>query len=315
MERSIALSEALFDDASSGVVLIDADLRPAVVNAYAARVLHSSRDAILGRPLGDLLDQGVEELETALQHVLAEGAPPAPSDLWVSLRGGDDGGRRHCWRSGFVRLGSPLGEEPVPLGVGWLFHDITDAKLAEQEASLLRFRTNQMQRAARAAAECEVPLEAATTYVDFALAGFGEHAYVDLLAESGSGRLVRIAATPSGGAAGPCLPVTGAIPVRYGEGHPALQAVERCGAIRAGFGPEPAPAADRLNSWAAARRWPDGTMHALCVVLRSRGRTLGVLTFLRGTGRRQFDRTDAAFAEDVALRVAAALDMAPPAVR
>jgi PAS domain S-box-containing protein len=308
LERSIALSEALFDDASSGVVLIDADLRPAVVNAYAARVLHSSRDALLGRPLGDLLDQGVEELETVLQHVLSEGAPPAPSDLWISLRG-DDGGHRYCWRSGFVRLGSPLGEEPVPLGVGWLFHDITDAKLAEQEASLLRFRTNQLHRAARAAAECEVPLEAATTYIDFALAGFAEHALLDMVSGSDSGKLVRIAATPTGGAAGPCLPVPGAIPVRYTEGHPALQAVDRCGAIRAGFGAEPPVSPAQIDAWAAARRWPDGTMHGLCVVLRSRGRTLGALTFLRGVGRRQFDRGDAAFAEDVALRVSAALDL------
>jgi PAS domain S-box-containing protein len=39
LERSIALSEALFEDASWGVVLIDADLRPAVVNAHAARAL------------------------------------------------------------------------------------------------------------------------------------------------------------------------------------------------------------------------------------------------------------------------------------
>ncbi len=39
LERSIALSEALFEDASWGVVLVDADLRPAVVNAHAARSL------------------------------------------------------------------------------------------------------------------------------------------------------------------------------------------------------------------------------------------------------------------------------------
>ncbi|MDX3076043.1 PAS domain-containing protein [Streptomyces sp. NPDC088354] len=310
LERSIALSEALFDDASSGVVLVDADLRPVVVNAYAARVLHTSRDALLGRPLGDFLDQGVEELESAMQHVLAEGAPPAPSELWVGLR--EEGGTRCCWRSSFVRLGSPLGEEPVPLGVGWLFHDITDAKVAEREAAVLRFRSNQLQRAARAVAECREPMEAATCYVDFALAGFAENALLDVLTGDGT-RLVRAAATPSGGS-GPCLPVAGGIPVRYGEGHPALQAVARTGAVRASFGAlagsEPASRA-QIDAWSAARRWPDGTVHGLCAVLRSRGRTLGTLTFLRGMGRRPFDRVDAAFAEDVALRVAAALDLAP----
>ncbi|MDX3133856.1 PAS domain-containing protein, partial [Streptomyces europaeiscabiei] len=170
LERSIALSEALFEDASWGVVLVDVDLRPAVVNAHAARALGIGRTAVLGRPLGELLAQGVEELESALTHVLAEGAPPAPAEIWVGVRT-PDGEKRRCWRSGFLRLASPLAEEPVPLGVGWLFQDITEAKQTEQEAAQLRFRFNQLHRAARAAAECEDPGEAATVHLDFALAG------------------------------------------------------------------------------------------------------------------------------------------------
>ncbi|CAM5481887.1 PAS domain-containing protein OS=Streptomyces glaucescens OX=1907 GN=SGLAU_15080 PE=4 SV=1 [Streptomyces glaucescens] len=51
-------------------------------------------------------------------------------------------------------------------------------------------------------------------------------------------------------------------------------------------------------------------MHALCAVLRSRGRTLGVVTFLRGSGRSAFERSDTAYAEDVAVRIAGALDLA-----
>ncbi|PZG99320.1 diguanylate cyclase, partial [Streptomyces sp. NTH33] len=181
LERSIALSEALFEDASWGVVLVDADLRPAVVNAHAARAFGAGRTVVLGRPLGELLSQGVEELESALTHVLAEGAPPAPAEIWVSVRT-PKGDRRRCWRSGFVRLTSPLAEEPVPLGVAWLFTDVTEAKQAEQEASLLRFRTNQLHRAVRAAAECEDPAEAATVHLDFALAGFADHALIDRVA-------------------------------------------------------------------------------------------------------------------------------------
>ncbi|WP_344386927.1 PAS domain-containing protein, partial [Streptomyces aureus] len=143
LERSIALSEALFEDASWGVVIVDADLRPAVVNVHAARALGSGRTALLGRPLGDLISQGVEELESALAHVLAEGAPPVPAELWVTVRL-PEGDARRCWRSGFVRLASPLAEEPVPLGVGWLFQDVTEAKQTEQEAAQLRFRANQL---------------------------------------------------------------------------------------------------------------------------------------------------------------------------
>ncbi|MGW2637491.1 PAS domain-containing protein [Streptomyces sp. NPDC001348] len=314
LERSIALSEALFEDASWGVVLVDADLRPAVVNAHAARALGVGRTSGLGRPLGELLSQGVEELEGALTHVLAEGAPPAPAEMWVSVRT-SEGERRRCWRSWFLRLASPLAEEPVPLGVSWMFQDVTEAKQGEQEAALLRFRSNQLHRAARAAAECEDPAEAATIHLDFALAGFADHALIDRVAgalpvvaeASGPVRLVRIAATPSG-APGPSL-VTGAagLPVLYEQGHPALQCVERVGAVRADAGDVPA---ERAREWALARQWPADSVHALCAVLRSRGRTLGVVTFLRGRGRSRFERSDAAYAEDVAVRIAVALDLA-----
>ncbi|MEV2250969.1 PAS domain-containing protein [Streptomyces sp. NPDC050147] len=309
LERSIALSEALFDSASWGVVLVDADLRPAVANEHAARALGMGRTALLGRPLGELLGQGVEELESALSHVLAEGAPPAPAEMWVSVRATESGEpERRCWRSGFLRLASPLAEEPVPLGVAWLFLDVTEAKQTEQEAAQLRFRSQQLHRAARAAGECEDPTEAATVQLDFALAGFADHALIDLVAgDDEPVRLIRVAATPAG-APGPCLPVAKAgLPVRYLEGHPAPQCVERVGSVRASAGTAPP---ERAREWAAARQWPEDAVHALCAVLRSRGRTLGVVTFLRGASRTQFERADAMYAESVAARVAAALDLA-----
>ncbi len=308
LERSIALSEALFDDASWGVVLVDADLRPAVVNAHAARAMGVGRTAVLGRPLGELLSQGVEELEAALTHVLAEGAPPAPAELWVSVRAESSGaGERRCWRSGFLRLGSPLAEEPVPLGVGWMFQDVTEAKLVEQEAAQLRFRSNQLHRAGRAAGECEDPMEAATVQLDFALAGFADHALIDLTHSLEPPRLVRAAASPVG-SPGPVLPVALAgLPVRYPEGHPALQCVQRAGSVRASAG---AATAEAARGWAKARQWPESTVHALCAVLRSRGRTLGVITFLRSDSRAAFERSDAMYAESVAVRVAAAVDLA-----
>ncbi|WP_392672006.1 PAS domain-containing protein [Streptomyces sp. LN785] len=300
LERSIALSEALFADASWGVVLVDVDLRPTVVNAYAARALGGGRTTLLGRPLGELLTQGVEDLEGALEHVLAEGTPPAPADLWVTLRTAE-GERRRCWRSGFLQLTSPLTEEPVPLGVGWLFQDVTTERLAAQEADRVRFRSNQLHRASRSASECEDPMEAATSYLDYALAGFADHALMDLLAGE---RLVRAAATPPD-APGPCLPVAGgSIPLRYAPGHPALQAVDRAGSVRVSAGTAPGS-----GSWAADRRWPGDSVHALCAVLRSRGRTLGVVTFLRVAERSPFERPDAAYAESVAVRVAAAVDL------
>lgn len=310
LERSIALSEALFEDASWGVVLVDVDLRPTTVNGHAARAMGGGRTTLLGRPLGELIAQGVEELEGALQHVLAEGAPRALAEVWVTLRTAE-GDRRRCWRSGFVRLSSPLAEEPVPLGVGWLFQDVTEERLAEQEADRLRFRYSQLHRAGVAAAECEDPREAATVLLDFALAGFADHALVDVAV--GERRLVRVASTPAG-EPGPVVPVAGGgIPVRYPAGHPVLQAVSRTGPVRASAAPAGSKAAEE---WAAERHWPRDAVHALCLPLRSRGRTVGAVTFLRGASRPSFERPDAVYAEAVAVRVASSLDLstaaAPP---
>ncbi|MFB7518088.1 PAS domain-containing protein [Streptomyces sp. NPDC056144] len=297
LERSVALSEALFDDASWGVVLVDADLRPAVVNGHAARAFGTGRTSLLGRPLGDVVVHGAEELEAALQHVLAEGTPAAPAEVWVTLRSAS-GERRRCWRSGFVRLASPMAEEPVPLGVAWLFQDVTEERLAAREADRLRFRWSQLHRAGAAAAECEDPKEAATVLLDFALAGFADHALVDLVV--GERRLTRAFATPPQ-TPGPSSPVVGGdIPLRYGPRHPALQAWDRLGTVRASAG-------RTAEVWAEAHQWPTDAAHALCVVLRSRGRTLGVLTFLRAACRPGFEREDVVYGETVAARVAAEL--------
>ncbi|WP_448315665.1 PAS domain-containing protein [Streptomyces sp. CO7] len=328
LERSLALSEALFSDAPWGVVLVDADLRPAVVNAHAARALGRGRAALLGRPLGEMLTEGVREVEAALTHVLAQGAPPAPADLWVTVAGpaasgdaaaapgaapgaasgavsGAAAGERRCWRSGFVRLASPLTEEPTPLGVGWLFQDVTEARTTEQEAAVTRFRAAQLHRASRAAAECDSPAEAAAVHLDFALAGFADHALLDRAAggavpddEETPLRLVRTATTPFGTPGGGEGADRSGLPVPYPAGHPALRCAERAGTVRvsaaAGF----------------TRQWPQDAAHALCVPLRSRGRTLGVVTFLRGPARGPFGRHDVAHGEEVAGRVAAALDLA-----
>lgn len=332
LERSIALSEALLDNAPWGVLIVDADLRPVVVNTRAMRALRMGRTALLGRPLADVLGEGVEELEGALQHVLAEGATSALVDLWVTLRTtsatlGSEAARavsaarartepsgpmasgsspvRGCWRSGFVRLSSPLSTaEPAPLGVAWIFHDITEAKLAEQRSARLRFRDSQSQRSTRAAAECEDPMEGALLHLDFALAGFADHALLDVVSEDGGSRLYRAAQTPVQ-PPGPCPPAAeSGIPVAYRAGHPALRSLERGASVRTSVDD------GAVAGWAEARCWTADAVHGMCSVLRSRGRTLGVVTFLRSASRRPFDREDARYAEDVALRVAAAVDLA-----
>ncbi|MFC1409346.1 PAS domain-containing protein [Streptacidiphilus sp. N1-12] len=323
LERSLALAEAMMDEAPTGVVLVDADLRPAAVGDSAARWLDCDRGALLGHPLGEVLGDGVQELEAALQHVLATGKALSGVKLWAALRA--DPGRRRCWRSEFVRLGSPLGEEPVPLGVAWFFEDVTLHEQSEQEGTVLRFRATQLRRAAQAAAECEDPMEGAVGYLDFVLAGFADYALLDVVqgapgadADAPDAGLLRAAVSPVGSTGQEAALEPSGIPARYGEVHPAVRALERAGTVCVSDVPAAAvpaavpaagPAAPRPD-WALLRHWPSGTVHGLCTALRSRGRTVGVLTFLRGSTRPRFDRADIAYAEDIAARVAAAVDLA-----
>ncbi|MDT0343185.1 PAS domain-containing protein [Streptomyces litchfieldiae] len=309
LERNLALSEALLADSSWAVLITDADLRTVAANEQAARALGVTAVDMLGEPLAEFFGPGIEELESALEHTLAGQAPDVPVELWLTLLddGSDDdgfgvpappaGGPRRCLLSGFLRLGTPLTSEPAPLGVAWVFQDVTRSRRVARDAARRAFRDGQLSRAARAAGECQDPMEAAVLHLHYALAGFAEHALLDIAGKAPG--LVRIAESPGtfpGAAAPP------GVAVRYRPGHPALQALERGVPVRATGGVA-------RSGWAVEHRWPKEAEHALCVVLRSRGRGLGVVTFLRGAGRRPFDRADAAYGEDVALRVAAAVDM------
>ncbi|WP_425581314.1 PAS domain-containing protein [Streptomyces sodiiphilus] len=318
MERNLALSRALVSESCWGVVVVDADLRTVAVNDRAASGLAVAPVDMLGEPLGEFFGTGLEELESMLEDALAGRGPREPVEVWATLlddgshedqlgetRGGLPGGPRRCWLSGFLRLESPLSTEPAPLGVAWVFQDVTRARTEARREARRRFRDSQLSRAARAGAECEDPLEAVSLHLEFALPGFAEHALLDLVrpgAAGGGPRLLRFAGSPGtdGGDGG--VRGSGGVPVRYRPGHPALQALDREVPVRATGGVS-------RSDWAVQHKWPTEAEHALCVVLRSRGRSLGVVTFLRGAGRPGFDRADAAYGEDVALRLAAAVDL------
>uniref|UniRef100_UPI003B97FC5C PAS domain-containing protein n=1 Tax=Streptomyces lonarensis TaxID=700599 RepID=UPI003B97FC5C len=208
LERRIALSEALLAGSAWSVLLVDADLRTVALNEAATRALAVSPVEMLGEPLAEFLGSGLPELEGALEHALAGEPPAEPVELWVTLhedgsvedahgesRGGLPGGRRRCWLSGFLPLGSPLATEPSPLGVAWVFRDVTLERRQSREATRRRFRDGQLNRAARAAADCADPMDAAVVHLDFALAGFAEHALLDLVPSARPG--ARAARTPA----------------------------------------------------------------------------------------------------------------------
>ncbi|MEK8171356.1 PAS domain-containing protein [Streptomyces sp. M19] len=348
LERSLALSDALLEEASWGVVLVDADLRPAAVNGNAARLLRTGRTTALGRPVGELLDQGVEELENALQHVLADGPPPDPVDLWVSLREAGDGGdgapgsATTACRGRGRPVRAPLLAQRLPPAVVAAGRG---GGAAGRGVAVPGRDGGQAERTGRVAAavprqpalpggagggRVRGPFEAATLHLDFALAGFADHALLDLVADA-----------RRTGAAGTGTP---GLRDRFEEGPAPAGAAGPGGGGPGGTSADPCRSAvsgraSRCRTWTATRRrrQPSGRRGAGERVAHGRaggggvggvaqmasghgaravrgaaqpGRTLGVVTFLRGGGRQPFDNADVVYAEDVAVRVAAALDLA-----
>ena len=278
-------------------------------------MLHAGREALLGRPLGDLLAHGAEELENALQYVLAEGAPTGRHRPVGHARAATADGRALllAQRLRTARVAAGGGAGAAGRGLAVLRRHRVQ-KTADQESARIRFRYQQLHRADRAAAECE------------SAPGGGCPA---------TGLRARRIRRPRAG--GPHRPRPGGWcgswpPPRASRARAVPPRQRRPGRLRrrpprppgrrtAGHRTHqlrrrrtPRPSGQRprarTDEWAEARHWPPGTVHGLATVLRSRGRTVGALTFLRGAGRRLFDRADAAYAEDVAARVAMALDLA-----
>ena len=198
-------------------------------------------------------------------HVLAEGAPPAPAEMWVSVRTPD--GRASGAAGAAASCGWPRrsAEEPVPLGVGWLFQDVTESKQIEQEAAQLRFRDQPAApgRAGRRRVRGPRPRPRPSTWTSRSPASPTTRC-IDRVADGGpAADGTATAATARYGWSGPPRrppgrPGPSASPGRPDcrcatrDGHPALQCVERAGSVRASAGPSPSRAGAR--EWAAAAR-------------------------------------------------------------
>src|SRR4051812_17834134 len=276
---------------------LDRQWRFTYVNTEAERVLHRSREELLGGSIWDLfpaaLDSDFEKhyrgAATTGEERVFEAYYPAPLDAWYEVR---------AW--------------PSPDGLSVYFLDITERRAAEERA-----RTS----AARLAVIAEVGAVTGETLGS----GAGEDAALQRLAEAvvpvlGDWVIVSLA-----GADGRMRdvgswhadPVLRATVARYAEMR--LAAIAPDAPILRALASGRTVAVPDVGA-AVGRGLPPGEVSdvfwtldprtAVTLPLAARGRTLGALSLYRSAGRPAADEDDVATAQEVAARVALALDNA-----
>jgi len=272
---------------AEGFVTFDREWRFGYVNRVAADLVGREPDELIGRVLWDVFPEvGDTRPARELREAMANGRQSSGEMYSVTI--GD-------WIE--------YRAYPTDEGLSVVFRDIAERRRHDERLRLL----------ADASTVLSSSLDYETTLSNVAqltVPALASSCVIDVVGDDG--RLERVATVFDSGELGRLV---GELrlrnPLSSETRHPALQVLATGESI---FYPEISPADltqaldDRPESLALARRFPPTS--CVFVALRARGRTLGVMSLSTVGTRRQFDEHDLALAEDIAHRVAMAVDNA-----
>jgi PAS domain S-box-containing protein len=281
--RQATVLEAIAD----GFVTFDREWRYGYVNRVAAELVGCQPEDLIGRILWEA-HPGHDDTPFAqvLREAMATGHQASGEAYsnsigsWIEFRA-----------------------YPTEDGLSLVFRDITERRRHDER---LRFLA-EASTALASSLDYETTL---SNIAELAVPELASSCVIDLLGEDG--RLERVATVFD---SGELSRLVGEFrrrnPITAETRHPALQVLATGGTI---FYPEissadlPAVVDDRPDSLALARRL--NPTSCVFVALRARGRTLGVMSLSTAGARRRFDEQDRALIEDIAQRVAMAVDNA-----
>ncbi|MGW3400112.1 SpoIIE family protein phosphatase [Streptomyces zhihengii] len=290
-----AMLHGLAGQSPLGLAIYDTDLCLTWANAAHDQEVGRPLAEYRGRPAEQLYPDGAFQTVTGprtLNEVMRRVIDSGESflDLHFLAKLPSDPRRDHLWSCSYYRLQD---DDGTVLGVCEDAFDITDRHEAQHRLSLL----------AEAGRRIGITLDVADTaqaIADVAVPDFADSVTVDVLRAAVEGGeplhgpaadrdLIRVAARsgPSGEDAGPQA---------RGRGG---------GAERAVVYPEGSP---QLRSLSSGGRVLDDT--TLVVPLRSGGRTMGLVSYLRAAGPRTFDGDEVALADELTARAALGIDNA-----
>jgi len=281
--RQATVLEAIED----GFVTFDREWRYGYINRVAAELIGQSAESLVGRVLWDV-HPGHDDTAFAvvLRHAMATGAHASGETFsntigrWIEYRAyaTDD-------------------------GLSVIFRDVDERRRHDER---LRFL-------AEASTLLSSSLDYETTLAniaELAVPALANSCVIDLVGPDGE--LERVATVFDSGELSRLVgEMRRRHPITSNSRHPARQALVTGGTIfYPEIGPDVLPLVvdDRPDSLALARRL--NPTSCVFVALRARGRTLGVMSLCTTGGRRRFDDRDRVLIEDLAQRVAMAVDNA-----
>ncbi|NBE50364.1 SpoIIE family protein phosphatase [Streptomyces boluensis] len=296
-ESRLALLHGLATQSPVGLAIYDSELRLTWCNVMFEREIGQPFAEFRGRRADELYSAGKfvttghpPTLDAVMHHVLDTGEPFL--DLHFQGRPPSDPETDHVWSCAYYRLQDADGHV---IGVCEDAFDISDRYKAQQRLALLVEAgrgigtTLDVRVTAEKITEVAVPEFAETVTVDLARAVLeGE---VPTGGSSAAMSLVRVACRSAGeadqetpGQQPPSPAPVNDSPVEYPPGSP------------------------QYRSLSSGGRVLDDTV--LVVPLRAGNSTLGLVTFMRGTGSATFDSGEVALADELAARTAVSIDNA-----
>ncbi|WP_418955342.1 SpoIIE family protein phosphatase [Streptomyces tritici] len=317
VETDLALSQQLVAQSPTGLAMLDADLRYALVNPALARMNGVPAEAHIGRRIGEVLpDLDTALLEGLAQDVLTTGVPTV--ERYIAGRTPANPDEDRTWSVSFYRLEGGQGQV---LGVAGSVVDVTERHRASLEAERSRRRlaliadasvrvgtTLEVERTARELVDVTVPEladVAAVDILDHVLsrrrtgASDGGPQLFRALAVKGDGRREALAAADPVGS-----------PAMYGADRLVTQCA-RTGRPVLVARVEPADLGRIARSPEAAELLRRAGVHSyLAVPLIARGEVLGALDLKRTDNPLPFDEDDVLLAGELAARAAVSIDNA-----
>jgi PAS domain S-box-containing protein len=295
-KESGAVLDTLFRTVPVALGFIDRDLRYRRVNDALARVDRSSAEEMIGRTVRDVIPELAPTLEPLYGRVIQG---EEIRDLEVSgPRPGSPLETAH-WLTNYTPVRAPDGEV---LGVGVAALDITERKRAEEAQRFLADASSVL----AGSLDVNETLRELTRHV---VERFTDSFAVDLASEEGVlERVAVMSRDPHRAKIVQELERRYPTPLDSPAGHTT--------AFRTGAAQLYHEFTDELLRSASVdeehfRLWKSLEMQAVInVPLMTRGRTLGVLSFVSHAGSRPFDETDVTVAVELARRAAIAIDNA-----
>jgi PAS domain S-box-containing protein len=299
----LATFQAVLGQSPIGAGIFDVDCRYVVVNDALQKIIGLPPEELIGRPVESVLGGLGERVADNLRAAMAGGDPLVNQEFVGSTFAHD--GEPRAFLASYFRLMDGRGRVT---GAASLVTDVTEQRRTREELVAANARLALLSRVSATLASCLDEQDALSALAELVVPSFADHCVVDLL---DGGDVRRVALVHADGLA----PEREAwVPpgrlVDYPDNHPTLLAMRNRTAVL-----EHAQDSSEFRHIAPTPESAEfghriGIRSAMTAPLVARGDVLGAVSFVTSASGRAFSTADLEFGEELAARVAIALDNA-----